>query len=161
MTGMTQEECLREACCDLVAHVARASGKVQLRVRGASMVPALWPGDLLMVRSCCPSEVTPDSIIVFRQDQRLIVHRLIHRTGNEIITRGDARPQLDKAIESSQVVGRVELVMRNGRLVEPRDSLWRRLVAVCLRRSEWCTRFFLRFSSKMRKMRFPGVAFGQ
>lgn len=161
MTGVTQEERLREACCDLVADIARASGKVQLQVSGASMVPALWPGDLLTVRSCCPSELAPNSIIVFRQDQQLVVHRLIHRIGDEIVTRGDARRQLDKAVEPSQIVGRVEIVMRNGRPVDSRDSLWRQLVAVCLRRSEWCTWFFLRFSSKMRKMGLPGAAFGQ
>lgn len=159
--SVTQEENLRKACCDLATDIARASGKVELQVRGVSMVPALWPGDFVTVRRCCPHELAPNSIIVFRQDQQLVVHRLIHRAGSEIVTRGDARPQVDEAIESSQIVGRVERVMRNGRLVDSRDSLWQRLVGVCLRRSEWCTRFFLRFSSEMRKMGFPGAAFGQ
>lgn len=161
LTGMMQEGRLREACCDLVADIARASGRVQLQVTGASMVPTLWPGDLLTVRSCCPDELAPDSIIVFRQDQQLIVHRLIHRIGNQIVTRGDARRRPDKPVEPSQIVGRVEIVMRNGRPVDPRDSLWQQFVAVCLRRSEWCTWFFLRFSSKMRKMGLAGAAFGQ
>lgn len=161
VTGMTQEERLREACCDLVAHIARASGKVQLRVSGASMVPALWPGDLLTVRSCCPHELAPNSIIVFRQDQRLVVHRLIRRIGDQMVTRGDARRHVDRAYEPGQIVGRVESVMRNGRPVSPRNSLWQQIVAVCLRRSEWYTWFFLRFSSKMRKMGFSGAAFGQ
>jgi signal peptidase I len=161
LTGTMQEACLREACCDLVTDIARASGKVQLKVTGTSMVPALWPGDLLTVRSCSPYELAPGSIIVFRQDQQLIVHRLMHRLGDQIVTRGDARPRLDKAVESSQIVGRVEIVMRNGRPVGLRDSLVRQFVAVCLRRSEWCTWFFLRASSKIRKMEFVGAAFGQ
>lgn len=160
-TAMMQEAHLREACCDLVADIVRASGKVQLQVTGTSMVPALWPGDLLTVCSCCPYDLAQDSIIVFRQDQQLIVHRLIHRNGDQIVTRGDARRRLDKPVVTSQIVGRVEIVMRNGRRVDPRDSLWQRLIAVCLRRSEWCTWFFLGFSSKVRKIGFAGAAFGQ
>jgi signal peptidase I len=159
--GMPQNERLREACCDLVADVARASGRVQLEVNGFSMVPALWPGDLLTVRNCCPYELAPNSLIVFQQDQQLIVHRLIRRVGDQIVTRGDARRRLDKPVEAGQIVGRVESVMRNGRPVDFRNSLRQQLVSVCLRRSEWCTWFFLRFSSKMRNMRFPGLAFGQ
>lgn len=161
LTSVIPEGSLREACCDLVADIARASGKVQLKVTGASMVPTLWPGDLLTVQTCNPYGLAPGSIIVFRQDQQLIVHRLMLRLGDRTVTRGDARPRLDKPVEPSQIVGRVETVMRNGRPVDPQDSLWQQIVAVCLRRSEWFTWFFLRFSSKMRKMRIAGAAFGQ
>jgi len=68
---------LQEACCDLVADLVCSSCKVQLKVTGASMVPALWLGDLLSVHSCVPSELLPDLMIVFRQKQKLIVHRWI------------------------------------------------------------------------------------
>lgn len=152
---------LLETCCDLVEEVARASGKVHLKVTGASMVPTLWPGDLLTVRSCDPSDLPPDSIVVFRQKQRLIVHRLMHKSGDRIVTRGDARPCLDEPISAAEIVGRVENVMRNGRPVDPRPSPWQRVMAAALRRSEWCTWFFLRFSSRMRKFGVAGAAFGQ
>lgn len=158
---MTREAHLQEACCSLVADVARISGKVQLRVAGASMVPTLWPGDFVSVHCCDPSELQPDSIIVFRQQQRLIIHRLLHRAGGRLITRGDARPLLDDPIDPADIVGRVENVIRNGHPVDPRPSLWQRAVAAALRRSEWCTWFFLRFSSRMRKMGVAGAAFGQ
>jgi signal peptidase I len=158
---MLREAHLREACCELVADVARISGKVQLKVAGASMVPTLWPGDLVSVHCCDPSELEPDTIIVFRQEQRLIVHRLVHQAGGRLITRGDARPSLDEPVEPGNIVGRVENVMRNGRPVNPRFSLWQKAVAAALRRSEWCTWFFLRFSSRMRKMGVAGAAFGQ
>jgi signal peptidase I len=158
---MMREAQLQEACCDLVADVARISGKVQLKVAGASMVPTLWPGDLVSVCCCDPSELQPDSIIVFRQKERLIVHRLMHRAGGRVVTRGDARPSLDDPIDPGDIVGRVENVMRNGRPVNPQLSVWRKTVAAALRRSEWCTWFFLRFSSRMRRMGLPGAAFGQ
>jgi signal peptidase I len=148
---------LQSACCDLVADVARLSGKVQLKVAGASMVPALWPGDLVTVKSCDPSELGPYSIIVFRQNQRLIVHRLMHREGDRIVTRGDARPCLDAPVAFAEVVGCVESVTRDGRSIDPRLSLWQKAIAWVLRRSEWCTWFFLRLRSKIRRLAVAGA----
>jgi signal peptidase I len=156
-----REALLQEACCDLVADVARASGRVQLKVTGASMVPALWPGDLLTVCRCDPSELRPDSMIVFRQKQRLIVHRLMYRIGDRIVTRGDARPCLDEPVSAAEIIGRVEHVMRNGRLVHPELSSWQRALAAALRHSEWWTWLFLRFSSRMHRAGVPRAAFGQ
>jgi signal peptidase I len=152
---------LQEAGCDLVEEVARSSGKVHLKVNGASMVPALWPGDLLTIRSCELSELRPGTIIAFRHNQGLIVHRLMQRSGERITTRGDALPAYDEPVVAAEVVGRVETVMRNGRLVDPQLSLWQKAIASVLRHSEWCTWFFLRFSSRMRKMGIVGAAFGQ
>jgi signal peptidase I len=146
---------LQSACCDLVAYVARVSGKVQLKVAGVSMVPALWPGDIITVRSCDPQEVGPDSIIVFRQNQRLIVHRLMHREGDRIVTRGDASPGVDEPITAAEIVGCVDTITRNGRPVDPRLDLWQRTIASILRRSEWFTWFFLRLGSRIRRF---GVA---
>lgn len=156
-----REALLQEACCDLVGEVARASGKVQLRVTGASMVPALWPGDLLTIYRCDLSALQLGSIVAFRQNQKLIVHRLMRCSGGQFATRGDALPCFDEPVSPSDIIGRVESVIRNGRSIDPRLSLWQKAVAAALRRSEWCTWFFLRFSSRMRRMGVPGVAFGQ
>jgi signal peptidase I len=148
---MISEAHLQSACCDLVADVVRVSGKVQLQVAGASMVPALWPGDRVTVRSCDPSELGPDLIVVFRQNQRLVVHRVMRRDGNRIVTRGDARPCLDAPVLAVEILGCVETVTRSGRTVNPRLSLWKKAIASVLRRSEWFTWFFLRFSSRIRR----------
>jgi signal peptidase I len=149
---------LNSACCDLVADVARASGKVQLKVAGASMVPALWPGDLVTVRSCQPSALRPESIVVFRQNHRLVVHRLMHREGDRFFTRGDARPRFDDPVTASEIVGCVETVTRDGHPVNPRPSLWQKAVASVLRRSEWCTSFYLRLGSRIRRFAVAAAA---
>lgn len=149
---MAIEAHLRAACCDLVLDAVRISGKVKLKVAGASMVPALWPGDLVSVRHCQPSELKPGSVIVFRQNQRLIIHRLIHRAGDSIVTRGDARPCFDGNVRASDVLGFVDTVMRNGRSVNPHCSPWQKAVAFTLRHSEWCTWFFLRVSSRLHRI---------
>jgi hypothetical protein len=115
------------------------------------MVPVLWPGDMLTVQSCDPAELPTASIVVFRQNERLIAHRLLGRTGDCLITRGDARPRCDEPVKASDVVGKVESIVRDGRAVNPQPSRWQGLAAAVLRRSEWCTWLFLRVGARLRK----------
>jgi len=35
--------------CELAAEVLRSSGRLRLRATGTSMLPAVWPGDVLSV----------------------------------------------------------------------------------------------------------------
>jgi len=141
---------LHAACCDLVADVARNHGNVQLRVAGASMVPVLWPGDLVTVQNCDPAQLETGSILVIRQKERLIAHRLVRRAGAYLVTRGDARPRCDDPVKPADVVGRVESITRDGRPVRAQPAGWQRLAAAILRRSELCTRLFLRLGPKIR-----------
>lgn len=149
---MAIEAHLRAACCDLVLDALRISGKVKIKVNGASMLPAIWPGDLVSIRRCVPSELKSGSVIAFRQNRRLIIHRLIDRTGDSIVTRGDALPRFDADVHDSDVLGCVDTVMRNGRCVDPHRSPWQKAVAFILRHSEWCTWFFLRIGSRLHRI---------
>jgi hypothetical protein len=148
---MAPEAELQAACCDLVADVVRTSGKVQLKVAGLSMIPFLWPGDIVTVRQCDPSELQTNWIIVLRQRERLIVHRFLYWAGDSIVTRGDARPRYDEPVRATEVLGRVESIRRNGRQISLQASLWKRATASLLRRSEWCTWLFLRLSCGVRR----------
>jgi signal peptidase I len=71
---MTQEAKLG---CELAEEVVRSFGRLRLRVVGASMLPAVWPGDLLSVRSDDAAEVQPGDIVVFRREERLVAHRVV------------------------------------------------------------------------------------
>ena len=160
---MISETHLQSACCDLIADVARNQGQVQLKVAGASMVPALWPGDLVTVRSCDLSELQPGSIVVFRQNERLVTHRFVrwvdstHGAGDCAVTRGDARSRCDKPVKASEVLGRVESAMRNGRPVNLQPSLRHKVLASVLRRSQVCTEIYLRLASRMRRFGAGGA----
>jgi signal peptidase I len=154
---MISEAHLQSACCDLVAGVARNQGQVQLKVAGASMVPALWPGDLVTVRRPDLSELQPGSIVVFRQNERLVVHRLMHWVGDRVVTRGDARPRRDQPVKASEVIGRVDSALRNGRPVNLQPSLWHSVLASVFRRSQGCTEIYLRLASRMRRFGAGGA----
>ncbi len=165
---MISEAHLQSACCDLVADIARNQGQVQLNVAGASMVPTLWPGDLVTVRSCDLSELQPGSIVVFRQNERLVTHRLMrvdfarwvdstHGADGCLVTRGDARSRCDKPVKASEVLGRVQSAMRNGRPVNLQPSLWHGVLASVFRRSQVCTEIYLRLASRMRRFGAGGA----
>ena len=151
---MISEAHLQSACCDLVAGVVRIHGKVHLKVAGASMVPALWPGDLVTVRSCDSSELQPGSIVVFRQNERLVVHRLMHWVGDCVVARGDALSRCDQPVKAGEVLGCVDSVLRNGRSVSLQPSLWHSVLAPVFRRSEWCASLYLRLSSRVQRLGF-------
>ena len=46
---------LDEATHDLDAQVIRQFGELRLKVTGASMLPSVWPGDVLTVRRRSPA----------------------------------------------------------------------------------------------------------
>jgi len=135
----------------------RIHGKVHLKVAGASMVPALWPGDLVTVRSCDSSELQPGSIVVFRQNERLVVHRLMHWVGGCVVARGDARQRYDKPVKVGEMIGRVDSVLRNGRSVNLQPSLWHSVLASVFRRSVWCASLYLRLSSRVQRLGFSAA----
>jgi len=155
---MVSEAELQAVCCDLIAELALVSGKVQLRVAGASMVPVLWPGDQITVRLSDSSKLGPDAIVVFRQSERLVVHRVIRRMSDRIVTRGDARLCCDRPVKATEVLGRVESIRRNGRPVRMQPRFWQRVAALVLRHSGGSTRVFLRLGPWIQKIGFAEAA---
>ena len=157
---MTLEPHLESACCDLVAEVACSRGKVQLKVTGASMLPVICPGDLITIQRCDARELQPGEVILFRRNGGLAAHRIVEVSDKAIVTRGDALPSNDAPISYGEVVGRIEFARRDGRPVCLYPSPWQQFVGAILRRSERCTRVFLRLSCGIRRFRFGDSVFG-
>jgi signal peptidase I len=108
---------------DLAAEVLRGGGSVRLRAWGVSMLPSIWPGDLLTIESARLEQITPGDIVVIRQESRFIVHRLIRmeegpdRTA--CLTRGDAVSHDDAFSPTSALLGRVTSICRASRAFSP------------------------------------------
>src|SRR5438552_14212381 len=79
-----------ELCRDLLA----SGAPLRFRIRGTSMLPALWPGESVAVRPVQFSDVRPGDLAVFVRNRHLVVHRVVRRSvgirGAEVVTRGDA-----------------------------------------------------------------------
>lgn len=74
-------------------------------VNGNSMYPTLKNDDFLIASNVTDVEV--GDVICFEQNNKLIVHRVIYRNENEIITKGDFNEFQDEKISISQVKGKV------------------------------------------------------
>jgi signal peptidase I len=138
---------------DLALEALASFGEVRLSVQGASMVPALWPGDTLLVRRVHVEELSPGDIVVCRRDGGLRIHRLLAKAagggGTLLVTRGDALSENDPPVAASELLGRVSAVIsgRRLRVPRPRLSFGGTAVAFLVRRSAWAMRLLLRTRS--------------
>jgi len=141
----------REGCkLGLAVEALRSCGTVRVKARGASMLPSIWPGDLLTVHSVTQDEVIPGDIVLVLRNQRCFIHRLVDRQPQEncvvLATRGDAMPDNDPPIAATELIGRVVAIHRGNRSFVPnrRVSLFHSVVAWVLCRSDRVRGFALR-----------------
>lgn len=88
-------------------------------VSGGSMVPALYPGDLVLVRRTAPP--VPGSIALIRSGARsAVLHRVVAcQTDGMLTTRGDANAVDDLVpVRTEEVCGTVTVVVPAGRLID-------------------------------------------
>jgi signal peptidase I len=137
--------------CELVADVVGNFGKVRLRVTGSSMIPAIWPGDVIMVRRCEITNLQSGQIVLYRQDGRLRAHRIVSVQDNILTTRGDALLHDDPPITASDIVGEVVCIAQHGRRLSTRQSFRERAGSYVLRRSGLCLRMTLRVGMRLRR----------
>ena len=130
--------------CELITEALQLAGTVQLRVGGWSMLPTIWPGDIVLIKAADQNSVRTGDIALFRRGENLTVHRIldIDETAGQILSRGDAMPQSDPSFSSRELLGKVEFVLRNGKRIEPSRNLGlaQRAMADLMQRSETAAR---------------------
>jgi signal peptidase I len=145
MRGQPSAE-LHALKCELAGEVLRSSGRLRLRVTGWSMLPAIFPGDTLLIERANGESLGKGDIVLFHRDRRLFVHRVSGTSGSDrdlqIVTQGDGMPKPDPPLSSSQLLGKVSFVVRDGRCLEPakRPKFPMRAVAAMVRRSSSAAR---------------------
>ena len=130
--------------CELAADVAREYGEVRLKVTGCSMIPAVWPGDVIVAQRREMSELHPGQIVLCRRDGELVAHRVTRILSDHLITRGDSLPGDDQPTMEPDLLGQVVSIVRNGRTVDLRQSAVQRLGSAVVRRSKFWLRVTLR-----------------
>jgi signal peptidase I len=125
----------------MASEVLRSWGELRLGVTGWSMLPAVMPGDTLVIERVPCDAVCVGDIVLFERDRRLCAHRVIENAGG-IITRGDAMPQADLPVREHELLGRVSRVIRHGKCIEVNRSasLAQRAIATLARRSKTAAR---------------------
>jgi len=107
----------------LAAEALRAGREVKFRALGSSMIPAIWPGDILVAKPAASSCPEVGEIALILNNHGLLAHRVVRRredaqslSGSQslsIVTRGDALAECDAVVPASAVLGLI--VSRNGR----------------------------------------------
>jgi hypothetical protein len=116
---MAAEPTAESVRCELLAETIRVHGKARLRVQGTSMLPSLWPGDVLQVERRVPAEVGAGAIILYLREQRLFAHRLLKKDAGGLVARGDRLPRPDPPLLPEELLGEVTWVERGGRGFAP------------------------------------------
>lgn len=115
-------ESKQEARLDLAAEVLHRFGEVRFVAHGSSMIPSIYPGDLLTVRSESIAEARTGEIVLVLLAGRFFVHRVMRKwpERNRIVfaTRGDALTQEDPSVDGTQLLGRVTSILRHGKPVK-------------------------------------------
>jgi hypothetical protein len=119
------EESRSSAIGELLAESLRAGNAIRIRVNGTSMLPAIWPGDVLTVAPAMAPRPSPGDVALTAIDGRLLAHRVVERKvcggAVAVVTRGDALESSDQMATGTQILGTV--VARNGgELAAPRAA---------------------------------------
>ena len=106
---------------DLAVEVLRTSGRMRLAARGYSMLPSLWPGDVLTIQATGLDQVAPADIVLSWRDGEFSMHRVLRRAQVNgetcLVTRGDSMQQEDLPVVSSELLGKLVAIERDGRLL--------------------------------------------
>lgn len=120
----------------LVAEVLRRQDgrRVRGQICGESMLPALWPGDVVEIESCPLEQLRPGEIVLAQRDDRLVLHRLVAGCGpDSFVLRGDSVRQPDPEYPADALLGRLVRGVPERAVPEQRDTPkspgWPRLIA--------------------------------
>jgi hypothetical protein len=110
---------------DLVVETLQTRGTVNLKAWGTSMLPSVWPGDLLTIQNIAWEDVIPGDIVLLLRGHRFFIHRLVEKRLNQSapswITKGDAVRHNDPPSTElpTDLLGRVAAIRRGERSFVP------------------------------------------
>lgn len=122
------------------------------------MIPAIFPGDALIVRHEPMAEAHCGDVVLWARDGKFCAHRVVGIGASEtsekadaLITRGDALEANDPAIHRDEFLGRIHAIERRGKRIEivGRQSSALRALAYIARRSDFAARWLVRCNSLM------------
>ncbi len=125
--------------CDLAGEVLRSFGSLRFAATGWSMLPAIWPGDTLVVERVRLNQAQVGDVVLVGRGGRLCAHRVVSVAEDcknpHCITQGDAMPAPDRPVNDGELLGRVAYLIRAGKCITvPAElSVLQRLAAKIVR----------------------------
>ena len=106
---------------ELAAEVLTSGRTLRMRAFGTSMLPSIWPGDIVTIEPTHTQEIAAGDIVLVGRHQRFFIHRLIEKHDSVWITHGDSLVHNDDPVNSCKVLGRVSLIHRKNRMIVPKQ----------------------------------------
>lgn len=134
-------EALHRAKCELAGEVVNFFGSLRFAATGWSMLPSIWPGEMLVVERINPEQVHIGDVVLCGRDSRLRAHRVVSIIGSgetrRWVTQGDALSTPDPPVNADELLGRVVYLIRGRKCipVPPELSVIESLLAKIVRRS--------------------------
>lgn len=118
--------------------------KLWLPVLSGSMLPLLRIGDKVLVQSAKPDNIKIGDIVVFKDNDKLVVHRVIQKYESDklsFLQKGD-NTRISEIISGEEIVGKVTAIRRNKRTICLNKGIWKmwNYFIACF----YCAPYFLR-----------------
>jgi len=151
---------------NLAVEVLQKTGTLRLSAFGYSMLPTLYPGDILTIMRETLGAIQPGDVVLFARDDRFFIHRNLRsvQRGSEtaLVTRGDSMPHRDEAIVASELLGKVIAIGEGGKARPvPPCTVWRRTVGLVLAYSARLRSLALRWHKSGAKASAPELVSGE
>ena len=99
---------------------------VRIRLKGNSMFPLLRNGrDEVILCPCEESGLQPMDVVLFRYGGKHLLHRIVRKDGNRLLIQGDGSLVAQEECTVSDVVGKLQQVIRpSGKIVPVKSWKW-------------------------------------
>lgn len=92
---------------------------VKINLSGYSMFPYLNPGNKVIIKQVNFDEIKVGDIIAFKSNNLSVLHRVIKKNNNHIFCKGDFMLLPDNKISQEDIIGKLEKIEKNGKLINP------------------------------------------
>jgi signal peptidase I len=147
---------------ELATMLLRSGGTIRIRAFGTSMLPTIWPGDIILIEGSACDRLARGDVVLIKREESIVVHRLINTDYPQWSTRGDAMPQNDPPVRPGDVLGRVREIHRGTRVIIANGQVrpHQRMLAWILCHSWLCRRAALRAHSVWRDRKVHQICEG-
>lgn len=135
----------------LATQALQSFGGLRFAALGSSMIPAIYPEDILLVRRQPAANVRCGQVVLACRDGRFYAHRVVgtveERGEKAWITRGDALRDDDPPFFERHLLGTVSGVVRRGRKIKlgVTQGVGEKCLGWCVRNSDQLTAALLRW----------------
>jgi polysaccharide biosynthesis/export protein len=109
---------------DISSELLQSGYSIEFQANGNSMYPAIKNGEMITVQPVEISNIKAGDVVLYRNQNRVIAHRVVRVKDSQVILRGDSVQTFDAPIYAHQILGKV---------ISTRHA-WKEIIARMIRR---------------------------